>query len=360
MSDLISVGSGFSTYEEQDKILVGLSGGVDSSVCINILKEQGFDVRAAVVRFSPASDKAVAEATKIANQLNVPLTIEDCTEAFEQNVVKPFCESYCKGITPSPCTVCNPMVKFKALINAADRYGVNLIASGHYARVCEENGTFYIQKGISERKDQSYMLYRLPQEILSRLCLPIGEFEKDDIREIASGAKLASANSPDSQEICFIPDGDYAKYIKERGMSYPKGRFIGPQGEDLGENKGVLHYTVGQRKGLGISYKEPLFVKNIMPNGDVQLAVSGEEFFSTIIISDIVKTSANAYKIGDKFFAKVRSRATPAECTITNIFENEMEVHFNEPQRAPAPGQSLVFYTNDLVEGGGIIKSVVD
>ena len=275
MTDEICCGSSFGTFEEQDKVLVALSGGVDSSVCIQILRDQGFDVQAVVIRFSPAHDAAVRAAQTVARQLGVPLIEEDCTEEFEQQVVEPFCAQYCAGRTPSPCVLCNPRVKFAALARVADRLGIRYIATGHYARVTEENGLYYVRAAVSPERDQSYMLYGLPQNILARLCLPVGEFEKSDIREMAASAQLASADAPDSQEICFIPDGDYAAYIAARGLVPLQGRFIGPDGEDLGPHKGVWHYTVGQRKGLNIAYGTPLFVRRIRPNGDVELARGG-------------------------------------------------------------------------------------
>ena len=234
MTDEICCGSSFGTFEEQDKVLVALSGGVDSSVCIQILRDQGFDVQAVVIRFSPAHDAAVRAAQTVARQLGVPLIEEDCTEEFEQQVVEPFCAQYCAGRTPSPCVLCNPRVKFAALARVADRLGIRYIATGHYARVTEENGLYYVRAAVSPERDQSYMLYGLPQNILARLCLPVGEFEKSDIREMAASAQLASADAPDSQEICFIPDGDYAAYIAARGLFPLQGRFIGPDGEDLG------------------------------------------------------------------------------------------------------------------------------
>ncbi|MFQ8831470.1 MAG: tRNA methyl transferase PRC-barrel domain-containing protein [Ruthenibacterium lactatiformans] len=225
---------------------------MDSSVCIQILRDR-FGVQAVVIRFSPAHDAAVRAAQTVARQLGVPLIEEDCTEEFEQQVVEPFCAQYCAGRTPSPCVLCNPRVKFAALARVADRLGIRYIATGHYARVTEENGLYYVRAAVSPERDQSYMLYGLPQNILARLCLPVGEFEKSDIREMAASARLASADAPDSQEICFIPDGDYAAYIAARGLVPLQGRFIGPDGEDLGPHKGVWHYTVGQRKGLNIA-----------------------------------------------------------------------------------------------------------
>ncbi|MEG1011209.1 MAG: tRNA 2-thiouridine(34) synthase MnmA [Ruthenibacterium sp.] len=360
MSDEISTGTSFGTFEQQDKVVVGLSGGVDSSVCIRILREQGFDVRAAVIRFSPAHDKAVAAAVKVAQQLTVPLTIEDCTQQFEHDVIAPFCAAYCSGVTPSPCVLCNPLVKFRALANVADRFGIRYIASGHYAHIAEANGVFHVQKALSAARDQSYMLYRLPQDILARLCLPLGEFEKDDIRAMAAEAGLASADAPDSQEICFIPDGNYAAYLAARGLTSAQGHFFGPKGEDLGPHKGVLHYTVGQRKGLKLAYGEPVFIKRIRENGDIQLALAGEEFYSGVLVHELVRTDGAPYRAGEHFLVKVRSRAVPAPCVIACAENGTVTVRFETPQRAPAPGQSAVFYDGESVIGGGIIADMLD
>ena len=359
MQDEICAGDSFGTFEKQDKILVGLSGGVDSSVCIRILREQGFDVQAVVIHFSPAHDKAVAAAVKVAEQLNVPLTIEDCTDLFEAEVIAPFCENYCSGVTPSPCVLCNPCVKFKTLANVADRFGIPYIATGHYARVAEENGVYYIQKAVSEARDQSYMLHGLGQDILSRLCLPVGEFEKPDIRAMAQEAQLASADAPDSQEICFIPDGDYAAYIAARWLTAKQGRFVGPQGEDLGAHKGVLHYTVGQRKGLNLAYGKPVFVKRILENGDIELALAGDEYFSAITLQGAKRADGGRFADGQNYEVKIRSRATPAPCTLENVTDDALTVRFAQPQRAPAPGQSAVLYQGDLVIGGGVIVEML-
>lgn len=355
MNDEICVGNQFGTFEKQDKVLVGLSGGVDSSVCIRILREQGFDVQAAVIRFSPAHDKAVAAAKAVAEQLNVPLHVEDCCKMFDEAVVAPFCESYCNGETPSPCVMCNPRVKFNVLAAAADRLGITLIASGHYARIAEENGVYYVQKAVSDARDQSYMLYHLPQEILSRLCLPVGEFDKAVIREMAAESQLASADAPDSQEICFIPDGDYAAFIERRGLKAKQGRFIGPLGEDLGAHEGVLHYTVGQRKGLHIAYGTAVFIKRILPSGDIELALAGDEFYAGIALRDMFYTDGKRFAVGDSVQVKVRSRALPAPCKITAVENDTLSLVFDEPQRAPAPGQAAVFYRGEFVIGGGTI-----
>lgn len=341
---------GFNTFEKQSRVLMGMSGGVDSSVAVRILQEQGFAVQGAVIRFSPAHDGAVAAAQESAKTLQIPLHVIDAQDAFEQNVILPFCESYCAGRTPNPCILCNPLVKFRLLAQKADELGCQFIATGHYARVeVDDNGISRIAVPQSTARDQSYMLYRLPQEILSKLILPLGEFEKDDIREMARDIHLACADAPDSMEICFIPDGDYAAYIRSRGFSPKAGHFIGPHGEDLGAHAGVDHYTVGQRKGLGIAAGRPLFVKAILENGDIQLAETGQEYSTRITLQDLAAPDGQPLPSGE-YLVKIRSAAKPTPC-----FYSSGDVLFPEPVRAPAPGQSAVFYRDGIVCGGGII-----
>ena len=342
---------GFNTFEKQDKVLMGMSGGVDSSVAVRILQEQGFSVQGAVIRFSPAHNAAVDAAKASAETLQIPLHVIDAEQAFEQHVILPFCENYCAGRTPNPCIMCNPLVKFQLLAEKAAELGCKFIATGHYARVeVDENGTSRIAVPESAARDQSYMLYRLPQEILSKLVLPLGEFEKDDIREMARELHLACADAPDSMEICFIPDGDYSSYIRARGFTPKAGRFIGPLGEDLGAHAGVDHYTVGQRKGLGIAAGRPLFVKAILENGDIQLAETGQEYSSRIRLTDLITPDALPLPAGE-YLVKIRSAAKPAPC----VYNGNGEIDFPEPVRAPAPGQSAVLYRDGLVYGGGII-----
>lgn len=358
-TDLISTGSSFSTFEKMEKVLVGLSGGVDSSVCIQILKDQGFDVSAAVIRFSDAHDKAVAAAHKVAAQLNVFCYDIDASAEFERLVVDPFCRSYCQGETPNPCVLCNPGVKFRLLAQKADELGIRFIATGHYARVEEQDdGSYAVAKAESAARDQSYMLYRLDQDILSRLVLPLGEFEKQDIREIAQAMGLASADAPDSQEICFIPEGDYAAFIRDRGMESPAGNFIGPDGQDLGPHKGIAHYTIGQRKGLGIALGQPVFVKAIQPDGNILLGWAGEEFYRGVILRDVCTPSCQPLADGE-YEAKIRSAASPALCLAKTQPDGTVALVFPTPVRAPAPGQSAVLYRGDVVMGGGFIQSIL-
>ena len=359
MTDEICCGSSFGTFEEQDKVLVALSGGVDSSVCIQILRDQGFDVQAVVIRFSPAHDAAVRAAQTVARQLGVPLIEEDCTEEFEQQVVEPFCAQYCAGRTPSPCVLCNPRVKFAALARVADRLGIRYIATGHYARVTEENGLYYVRAAVSPERDQSYMLYGLPQNILARLCLPVGEFEKSDIREMAASAQLASADAPDSQEICFIPDHDYAKYIRENtDAELPPGNFVDLDGNILGKHLGITHYTVGQRKGLNLSMGKPVFVVEIRPETNEVVIGDSKDVFSDHLTCDHLNWMSVDGLHGEtmKVTAKIRYSHKGAPCEIREIGPDLVEVQFEEPQRAITPGQAVVFYDGDYVVGGGVIR----
>lgn len=347
-------GNGFNTYESQDKVLVGMSGGVDSSVTVRILQEQGFAVAGAVICFSPCHDKAVEQAKTAAQQLGVECIVLDAQDLFDANVVQPFCDSYCKGETPNPCILCNPLVKFAALITAADKLGCQYIATGHYARVeTDEQGISHICRAVSTARDQSYMLYRLQQDVLSRLLLPLGEFEKEDIREMAREMNLSCADSPDSMEICFIPDGDYAAFIQQRGMTAKQGNFISPEGKVVGPHKGVLHYTVGQRKGLGIALGRPVFIREICENGDILLADAGTDLVSQIGVGDMVSPDGQPIPAGD-YAVKIRSAAQPAPAH----YDGEGILTFDPPVRAPAPGQSAVFYRNDQVAGGGFLRRI--
>lgn len=358
MSDLISAGSSFGTYENQDKILVALSGGVDSSVCVQILKEQGFAVEGLVIEFSPAHKAAAESAEVAAKQLGIKLHKVQCYDLFEKCVIAPFCAEYADGKTPNPCVVCNPNVKFKILCDKADELGIEFVATGHYARVdTDENGVYHIQCAVSEARDQSYMLYRLPQNILKRLSLPVGEFEKPDIRQMAADLNLSCADAPDSQEICFIPDGNYPEYIENRGVKSKPGNFIAPDGKVIGPHKGVLHYTVGQRRGLNIALGKPVFVKSILENGDIKLAFGGDEYYKGFYVTDVFTCDGKA--LCGEYTVKIRSAAKPVPCTVAND-ENGIYVSFEQPVRAPAPGQSAVFYRGDLVMGGGYIDKTVE
>lgn len=334
-----------------------MSGGVDSTACCRLLLDEGYDVRGLYCIMSDAHLSGMDAAKQAAAELDVPLEIADLRDAFEKCVVSPFMESYCGGRTPNPCVVCNPLVKFKALMDTADRLKIKYIATGHYARVLEKDGFFLLQKASETARDQSYMLYRLSQLVLSRLLLPLGDHAKSEIRAIAEKNGYQSSSAPDSQEICFIPDGDYPAYLHERGFFGKSGNFISPEGETIGAHKGVEHYTVGQRKGLNLSLGQPVFVKNILESGDIQLAYSGGEYANEVTVRDIMINPHFKIDRSAGLTVKLRSMAKAVSCKAVFADNKTLRLEFDERQRAPAPGQSAVLYQGDFVVGGGVIAS---
>ena len=338
------------------RVLVAVSGGVDSAVAVHLLRQQGYAVEGIILEFSPAHKAAVEQAKVVAEQLGIRLHVRECHREVEQNVILPFCREYKAGRTPNPCILCNPSTKFGLICQAAKEMGFDFIATGHYARIDHQaDGTAVLQKSSCLERDQSYMLYRLSQEQLAMLLLPLEGLEKPQVREIARQLGLVCADAPDSQEICWLPDGDYAAFIEGRGLAGKEGHFIAPDGSDLGPHKGVLRYTLGQRKGLGLALGKPAFVKAIRENGDVVLGWAGEEFFGGMRLSDVCTPDGAPLPAGH-YEVKVRSAAAPVGCT----FDGEGMVRFDEPARAPAPGQSAVFYDGDAVVGGGFIAEALD
>lgn len=344
---------------ENKKVLVGVSGGVDSSVCVDILRNSGYEVYGAVINFNIHSKTAIEDAKKACEHLNIPICVVDARDSFEKNVVLPFCQSYINGETPNPCVICNPLVKFKVLSQKADEMGIRYISTGHYAQTEERDGFFYIKKAISLSKDQSYMLYRLPQDILKRLILPLGQYEKSSIREQAENIGLFNAQKPDSQEICFIPSGDHASFIEAKGFMAKKGFFISPDGENLGAHKGVHHYTIGQRKGLNLSLGKPAFIKEISENGNILLGFAGEEFFNKIVLSGVVYTDKKPIDAKKEYSVKIRSASNGEAVIVEKSDNHSIVLSFLSPTRAAAKGQSAVIYDKDLVIGGGFITDAV-
>ncbi|MEG1557440.1 MAG: tRNA 2-thiouridine(34) synthase MnmA [Oscillospiraceae bacterium] len=340
----------------KNRILVALSGGVDSSVCSLMLAKQNYDVEGVVFLMSDAHAPAVAAAQKSAEELGIELHIFDLRGEFEKNVILPFCETYCFGKTPNPCIICNPLVKFKALCDMADKLGIREVATGHYALVENICGEFIVKKALSLERDQSYMLYRLPQSILSRLVLPLGCLMKQEVRALAQSKGLSSGNAPDSQEICFIPDNDYPSFIHSRGMSGKPGSFIYPEGFVVCAHKGVENYTVGQRRGLNVSFGKPVYVSSIEENGNIKLGYSSNEYSSKILVKDAIFTKLYEHCDEKNLFVKVRSAAKPAKCTVSARTDNSFELTFETPLRAPAPGQSAVLYCEECIVAGGIIE----
>lgn len=341
------------------KVLLALSGGVDSTVCAHLLKEQGYDVRAVVMQMSDLHGGTINAAKDAAKSLGIPLTVLDLREPFYDNVISYFIRSYQSGVTPNPCVMCNPTVKFKNLIAEADRQGCAFAATGHYAKLHRrEDGAVELLRGDSDKRDQSYMLYRLTQKELSRLMFPLARMEKDEVRKIAASLGLSCANAPDSQENCFIEGTDYAGYIEKACGKMPEGDFIAPDGTVCGKHKGLLHYTVGQRRHLGIALGRPVYVREIDPASNrVFLAdAGGAMLYKTAILTDM--TASLGRFPAERFTGqvKIRSVAKPVPAQIELTGEDGAIVTFDEPQRAVSKGQSLVIYDGDTLLGGGFIE----
>ncbi|MBQ4100275.1 MAG: tRNA 2-thiouridine(34) synthase MnmA, partial [Oscillospiraceae bacterium] len=318
-------------------------------------------VSAVVFKMSSLHDTAVEDAKRVADFLSIPLYVKDITAVFEQNVILPFCDYYRSGKTPNPCIFCNPTTKFKALIDTANELGIEKIATGHYAKTENIDGKTYLKKAGFIPRDQSYMLYRLPQDILSRLVLPLNELDKPSVREIASKIGLFCANKPDSQEICFVENNDYASFIEGRFGKSPEGDFIAPNGKVCGKHKGILHYTVGQRKHLGIALGTPVFIKEIdATNNKIYLANSGEEYANAVTLTDCVYIPDKTAVLGKNLTAKIRSMAKPVPISLEVLDETNAVVRFENAERAPAPGQSCVIYDGDFCLGGGYIDKQIN
>lgn len=343
------------------RVLVAVSGGVDSAVAVHLLRQQGYEVEGIILEFSPVHKAAVEQAKVVAEQLGIRLHVRECHREFEQNVILPFCREYKAGRTPNPCILCNPSTKFGLICQAAKEMGFDFIATGHYARIDHQaDGTAVLQKSSCLERDQSYMLYRLSQEQLAMLLLPLEGLEKPQVREIARQLGLVCADAPDSQEICWLPDGDYAAFIEQTlGKSEP-GDFVSPDGQVCGRHKGLLHYTVGQRKHLGVALGYPVFIKEIDPEQNrIYLARTGEEYAGGVLLTDCVIQPNPWLNAGQKtahVLVKVRSRAQDAPATVTLLGDGRAQVLFDTPQRAPAPGQSCVIYRGPAVLGGGFIQ----
>jgi len=303
---------------DKNKILLGLSGGVDSTAAALLLKEKGFEVTGYYFDVLGANEQGKKDAQAVADQLGIELICEDVSAEFSEKIIGNFCSEYLRGRTPNPCVVCNPWIKFRKLIETANRLGIYHIATGHYCRIAhdEETGAYYVRRAANERKDQSYMLYRLGQDVLSRVIFPLGEFnDKEEIRDIARGKSLQNAEKKDSQEICFIdPTDNYVEYIKRLGFDTAPGKFVDKEGKELGEHKGILNYTIGQRKGLGIAIGKPAFVTRMDTETNRITIGDNEDLFSPYVTaSDIVFTYGSAADWnGRDVLAKVRYAAQPS------------------------------------------------
>ena len=355
------------------KVVVAMSGGVDSSVAAALLKEEGHDVIGVTMQIWPSDEQAienrfggccgldeVEDARKVAHKLGIPHYVMNFRDIFARQVIADFCQEYSQGRTPNPCIRCNQYIKFGALLESAGEIGADFIATGHHARVelDETTGTHLLKKGADTHKDQAYFLYSLTQEQLGHSLFPAGNFTKDRVREIASELNLPVAAKPESQEICFIPDDDYPRFLRDYiPQAARTGPILDELGNILGKHQGIMFYTIGQRKGLGIAAEEPLYVTAIEPDRNAVVVGTREAVYeSELIASNLNWIAITRPEHPIKAKARVRYRHPEAEATVTPLDEASVYVKFAEPQMAITPGQAIVFYDGDIVVGGGTIN----
>lgn len=351
-----------------EKVVVGMSGGVDSAVCAYLLKQSGYDVIGLTLKSWVAADGSesrcceIDDARAVCDVLDIPYYVRECTAQFKEKVTDPFMRDYINGITPNPCIVCNRYLKWEKMLEAADDLGAAYIATGHYAFAEKlDNGRYSVRRADCRAKDQTYMLYMLTQEQLSRTLMPLGKLSKDEVRKIAAAAKLPVADKGDSQEICFVPDDDHARFIEENyeGEIPPEGNFVNEDGVVLGHHKGIFRYTIGQRKGLGLSLGVPMYVKYIDTDKNEVVLCEDEELFGTTVICSCVNMmSIDGIKENEQIrcTARIRYHHKNEDATASMTKDGMLRLDFDRPVRAAAPGQSAVMYdSNGYVIGGGVI-----
>ena len=350
---------------ENKKVLLGMSGGVDSSVSALLLKQNGYEVIGATLELFCGSSccniNTYLDAKNVCNSLGIPHFTYDYKGDFKKYVIDDFINCYANCKTPNPCIECNKYMKFGFMYDKAKELGCNYIATGHYAKTeySEKYGRWVLKKSNAGRKDQSYVLWNIPKDLIEHVLFPLADFEsKEEIREIARENNLKVANKPDSEDICFIPDGNYKRFLEENSDIKPNpGNIVNSKGEVLGKHTGLYNYTIGQRKGLGISYKEPLFVLGFNKEKNEVIVGTEEELYSKeIIVGDINLLLVDDVKEPMEVDVKTRYTSKVAKATIQQIENDKIKVIFDEPQRAITPGQSAVFYVDDIVLGGGKIE----
>ena len=348
-----------------------MSGGVDSSVAAYLLKQQGYEVIGVTMQIWQKEDNqtveenggccglsAVEDARRVAQMLDIPYYVMNFREEFDQKVIRYFMREYLNGRTPNPCIACNRYVKWESLLQRSMQIGADYIATGHYARIEQlQNGRYAIRNSVTAAKDQTYALYNLTQEQLMRTKMPVGAYEKSQVRAIAEELGLYVAHKPDSMEICFVPDQDYARFIEENsGKKIPEGNFVTTDGKIVGRHRGITHYTVGQRKGLNLSMGKPVFVLEIRPETNEVVIGDGTEVYADrLICSDLNFMSVPDFPDDFPVVAKIRYNHRGTKAHVRRIGADQAEVIFEEPVRAVTPGQAVVFYDGEYVAGGGTI-----
>ncbi len=352
------------------KVVVGMSGGVDSAVAAFLLKEQGYDVIGVTMQIWNEDPfrveenggccglSATEDARRVADALSIPHYVMNFKKEFQDKVVNYFISEYLSGRTPNPCIACNRYVKWESLLKRSMEIGADYIATGHYARVERmANGRYAVRNSVTAKKDQTYALYNLTQFQLSHTLMPVGDYTKDEIRRLAAEKKLPVAKKPDSQDICFVPDGDYAGFITDTvpdKIAGP-GNFVSEEGTVLGAHKGLIHYTVGQRKGLGLSMGHPVFVSKLRADTNEVVISHREVFAEELTCNQINFMGMESLKESQRLFAKVRYAHQGQWCKAYQTKEDEIYVSFEQPVRAVTPGQAVVFYDGEYVMGGGTI-----
>ncbi len=353
------------------KVVVGMSGGVDSSVAACLLKEQGYDVIGVTMQIWQEEQpqqvsnqggccglSAVDDARRVAEVLDIPYYVMNFRQEFKEKVIDYFVEEYLRGRTPNPCIACNRHVKWESLLQRSLEIGADYIATGHYARVeVLHNGRYAIRNSVTAHKDQTYALYNLTQSQLAHTLMPVGDYTKEEIRKIAEEQHLPVARKADSQDICFVPDGDYGAFLqREAPDRMPgSGNFVTEDGEILGTHKGITHYTVGQRKGLGIAMGHPIYVAQIRPETNEVVIALEDVYSSSLTCNQLNFMGMEDLKEPRRAFAKVRYSHKGEWCQIEQTGEDEILCTFEKPVRAIAPGQACVFYDREYVLGGGTI-----
>ena len=354
--------------------LIAMSGGVDSSVAAWLMQRDGFDCTGVTMRLTRneavnteglhtcCSERDIEDAAEVAYAMDIPYEVLDFTADFQEKIIDKFIRVYEAGGTPNPCIDCNKYMKFDHLLRWAEAHGLDHVVTGHYARVeqDEATGRWLLKKGLDENKDQSYVLYNLTQEQLAHVRLPLGGLHKSEVRAIAEQQHFVNARKHDSQDICFVPDGDYARFMEDfTGKHYPAGDFLDVGGKKVGTHNGAVRYTIGQRKGLGLAMGAPVYVcaKDMQAN---TVTVGPEsELFDTIVYANEVNWIAiPELKEPLRVTARTRYHQTEQAATVYPAGEGQFRLEFDQPQRAPTPGQAVVLYQGDVVLGGGTITSV--
>ena len=355
---------------KKEKVMVGMSGGVDSSVCAALLLQRGYDVSGVTLRLYDGEDynagktrtccslSDVEDARAVCMRIGIPHYAFNFKDAFQKDVIEDFVNEYIMGLTPNPCIECNRHIKFDAMLERAKVLGYDKIATGHYASVKQnENGRYLLCRAADISKDQTYVLYSMTQEQLSHTLFPLGTLTKPQVRKIAEENGFVNAAKPDSQDICFVPDGDYAGFIERyTGKIYPDGDFLDENGNVIGRHKGVIFYTIGQRRGIGTGFGKPMYVIGKNADNNTVTLGSNELLFTDTLYADNLNWIAFEYPESEfKCRAKTRYRQTEQPCTVYPQDRNTVRVVFDEKIRAVTPGQHVVFYDGDIVLGGGVI-----